>query len=235
MPLTPTFTEAGLSVLARVTVQPAQQGRDWIAIIPAAPSRVDASELTRRYWTTTGGVNTYENDLTEPVIRRTPVPLTPANQSYITRLDLGGGYPDNLIVRPSPAYPTNISVENPQPDFDSYTRVFELRWRPTAEQCMSPINPNQRLWQFTATLVSDFDSFSLATPIYFNVIAESRTLVREEIRGSTVGGPDEEVYGPYPHFPLPWFKVDPDTGKLDVESAIAPQFFASSRSRSSRL
>ena len=140
---------------------------------------------------------------------------------YQVDLDLSPGYPDGLVREATPDYTEGQRPD--EADLINPTRTWILRWTPTPEECRSDIHPFQKIWTFSATLRSRENN--QAAPSYnFAITAELRTLRQRVIRGSEVNGPPESRYGVREHFPLPWYKVNPATGILDAEAAIAVQY-----------
>ena len=245
MPAVPTISASDLGNLRAASFQRVQQGTTLIINLPPAVSRVtSSSELTGE-----NGVNTRralraaeiraENQeraaqaaaaapplpAPTPIAEPAPIELTAQGYAYQVRADLGGGFPDNLRLNVTPPYAAVPDLNNPVPDLDSKDRRWQLLWSPREDQCSSEVNPYERLWQFTITFVSDLGP-EYATPIHFNLIAQSRSLITagaEGARGSSYGGPPETKYGEYRHWPLPWYKVD--DGELDIESAMGVHYF----------
>lgn len=152
---------------------------------------------------------------------------------YIVRADLFGTLPDGLNITPQPVYPGGVD-DGTYNDEQQPGRTWLITWTPSLEQCQSEVSPFYRRWNFGVSFKSNQTIVQMGqtvenpsnntVDITFSIVADARSLVRQEIRGSEVGGPPEERYGEYPHWPIPSYRVNSDTGKVDAAAAIAVQY-----------
>ena len=247
MPAVPTIADADLRNLQAASFQRVRQETTLIINIPPVVSRVtssrDLEEVNERRALRAAGIAAENQERASqaasatpplpaptPISAPAPLALTAQGYAYQVRPDLGGGFPDNLRLTATPGYAVVPDLNNPVPDLASRTRRWQLLWDPSEDQCSSEVNPYERLWQFTITFVSDLGP-EYATPIHFNLIAQSRSLVTAGdagARGSSYGGPPETKYGEYQHWPLPWYVVHgpgENEGELDIESAMGVHYF----------
>ena len=247
MPAVPTIASTDLRNLQAASFQRVRQETTLIINIPPVVSRITASrdleEVNERRALRAAGIAAENQERASqaasatpplpaptPIAAPAPLALTAQGYAYQVRPDLGGGFPDNLRLTATPGYAVVPDLNNPVPDLASRTRRWQLLWEPSEDQCSSEVNPYERLWQFTITFVSDLGP-EYATPIHFNLIAQSRSLVtagEAGARGSSYGGPPETKYGEYQHWPLPWYVVHgpgENEGELDVESAMGVHYF----------